>query len=349
MEIYGRKIGPDQPPYFVAEIGANHDGDLDRAYRLITYAAESGADAVKFQHFQAATIVSRRGFEELAPTAHQAGWDDPVYEVYQKAEVPLDWTEPLANFCHKMGVAFITTPYSLELADAVEPYVDAFKIGSGDVTWHGLITHVARKRKPVLLATGASTVGEVNAAVHAVWRGDFDTDLVLMQCNTNYDGDDTNLRYANLRFLAEWKSYAYDLGLSDHTRGAGVIAAAITLGASVFERHFTDNPTRPGPDHAFAMTPEEWRNMVEAAYDVWEALGDGVKKVEENEEEARIVQRRALRYKHSIVGRTTAEDFIATRPCPEGALEPYRLNDVAGRVLKHGVEADTLVRLEDFE
>lgn len=355
MKIYDYEIGRDKAPFFIAEIGANHDGSLERALRLIELAADAGADAVKFQHFDAATIVSERGFMAVGQIAHQASWGKSVYATYDDAAIPREWTEHLSSYAHDHGMAFITTPYSIELADFVEPYVDAYKIGSGDITYIDLIAHVARKRKPWLLATGASNSDELKRVARHVFD-DRARLPIMLQCNTNYTGDDAvNLSHQNLRVLDTWqREYGTLMGLSDHTHGHLAVCTAIALGACVIEKHFTDDPQRSGPDHAFATTPFEWRAMMNAADTVWLALGDGVKRIETNELESVIVQRRALRYapdrppmaKGTLV---LAQDVVATRPCLPGALEPSRVEEVLGRSLRRGVEPDTLVRLEDFE
>ena len=372
MEIAGRKIGPEHPPYWVADIGANHDGDLSRAHHLIELAASAGADAVKFQNFNAPKIASRRGFEELGQIGHQASWGKSVYETYEDASIPLEWASSLQAKCAALGTTFLTTPYDLETVDAIDPYVPAWKIGSGDITYLELIRKVALKGKPVFLATGASNQQDIRRALEELddepGSGNLLVPVVLLQCNSDYSGD--GLRYTNLRTLDLWHYPALRskgalpraVGLSDHTPGHIAVCAAVARGASVIEKHFTDDKTRSGPDHAFAMEPQEWREMVEAANLTWQALGDGVKRVEENEREAVIVQRRALRYVASMPNGGLAtrgfipagfvlhkNQVIATRPCPSGALEPYRIDEVIGRRLKRDVEMDTLVRLEDFE
>lgn len=359
LEIAGRSIGPDHPPYFIADIGANHDGSIDRAIQLIALAAEAGADAVKFQNFRAETIVSRRGFDELGKIGHQAEWGQDVYDTYRDASMPFHWVPELAQVCKESEVAFMTTPYDLELVDMIDQYVPAWKIGSGDVTWHELIRHVTSKGKPVVLATGASTADEVDMAVGAYQDGiggawaEWPGELILLQCNTNYTADPSNIRYLNLEVLRGWLDrYGYTpyVGLSDHTVGHTAVVGAVALGACVIEKHFTDNSSRQGPDHKFAMMPEEWQEMVEAACDIWTARGDGNKWVEDNEKEARVVQRRALRYRIGIqAGLEVREsDLIAVRPCPEGGLEPWRKSEVVGRRLARNVEFDELVRREDF-
>jgi N-acetylneuraminate synthase len=346
VTIGNRRIGPGEPLYFVADIGANHDGSLDRAYRLIELAAEAGADAAKFQNFVAPRIVSRRGFEELGgQIAHQSAWGKPVYDVYRDAGLPEDWTPLLATRCREAGIDYFTSPYDIATVDAVDPFVPAYKIGSGDITWLEIVRHIAGKGKTVLLATGASDDVDVDRAM-AVLR-ERAAGVVLMQCNTNYTADPANLRHVNLAVLDRWRGRHPDvvLGLSDHTSGHLAVCAAVALGARVFEKHFTDDSSRTGPDHAFAMTPASWRAMVEAARATDAALGDGVKRVEDNEREAAVVQRRALRFARDLPAghRIGPGDVVATRPCPLEGLPPYRIDDVLGRDLAVAVDTDSLV------
>jgi sialic acid synthase SpsE len=349
VTIGGRRIGPGEPLYFVADIGANHDGDLDRAYRLIELAAEAGADAAKFQNFIAPRIVSRRGFEELGDQmAHQAAWGKPVFEVYEDASLPEDWTPLLAQRCGELGIDYFTSPYDIATVDAVEPYVPAFKIGSGDITWLDIVRHIGGKGKPVLIAAGASDEADVERALIAL-RERTD-EIVLLQCNTNYTADPENFRHVNLNVLRAWQTRhpGVVLGLSDHTPGHLTVCAAVALGARVFEKHFTDDNDRVGPDHKFAMSPQSWREMVDAANATDAALGDGVKKVEANERDAAVVQRRALRFVRDLPAghRLGPEDVFPTRPCPPEGIPPHRIEEVLGRELTDPAAADTLVTPE---
>ena len=157
LTIQGQTIGEASPTYFIADIAANHDGDPGRAKALIHLAAAAGADAAKFQHFAAATIVSDAGFKSLGgQQSHQSSWKKSVFEVYADASVPTRWTQALKDTCDEAGIAFFTSPYDLELVDHVDPFVPAFKVGSGDITWLEIVEHMARKGKPVLIASGAS-------------------------------------------------------------------------------------------------------------------------------------------------------------------------------------------------
>jgi N-acetylneuraminate synthase len=350
IRIGDRVLGPAEPTYFIADVGANHDGDLERAKELVHVAAEAGADAAKFQHFQAETIVSRGGFESLgAQLSHQEAWPKPVFDVYTDASLDLGWTEPLAEECRAAGIEFLTAPYSFDLADAVDPYVRAFKIGSGDLTWTDMLTYIARKGKPVLLAAGASTLAEVERAVEAI-RAENDQ-LVLLQCNTNYTGSAENFYYVNLRVLETFRARfpGLLLGLSDHTPGLATALGAVALGGRVIEKHITYDRTRVGPDHAFALDGKDWRELILRTRELEASLGDGVKRVEPNEQETVVVQRRALRATRDLrAGETIAGgDLFPLRPCPPDAIDPS--HNVVGRRLLNAVPADEALRWADLE
>ena len=184
MIINGRSVGVGHPTYFIADVAANHDGSLDRALELMTLAKEAGADAAKFQHFRADHIVSDRGFKELGgQQSHQASWSKSVYEVYRDASLPWEWTEPMAERAKTIGIDFFTSPYDIEAIDFVDRFVPAYKIGSGDITWHEAINHMASKGKPIILATGAATLDEVKSAVSVIRA--HGVPYSVMQCNTN--------------------------------------------------------------------------------------------------------------------------------------------------------------------
>jgi len=335
-----RRLGLDHPTWFVADIAANHDGDLERAKLLIRLAAEAGADAAKPKTSAAETIVSDRGFRGLGGRlSHQSAWEKPVRDVYAEASLDLAWTPVLREECERAGIEYFTAPYSLEILDAVDPYVRLYKIGSGEITWPELLDRVAAKGKPVLLACGASGMDEVEAAVERILR--VNSRLVLMQCNTNYTGSLANLRHVNLRVLETFGRRFPELvlGLSDHTPGHATALGAVAFGARVVEKHFTDDRARVGPDHAFSMTQAGWREMVDRTRELEAAFGDGVKRVEQNERETVVVQRRALHARRAIAaGETIAEsDVIPLRPCPAGAATPAERAAVVGRAATRAI------------
>jgi len=352
LKIQGKKIGENYPTYFIADIAANHDGDLERAKDLIYLAAEAGADAAKFQHFQAATIVSDHGFKSLkTQQSHQANWSDSVFDVYKAASVNLDWTPILKETCEQAGIPFITTPYSLDVVDYLDVHVPAYKIGSGDITWLELIERIASKQKPYFLATGASSTDEVHHAVYAALA--INPQLALMQCNTNYTASLENFKYIQLNVLKTYRSMypRMVLGLSDHTPGHSTVLGAVALGARMVEKHFTDDVNRTGPDHAFSMNPVSWREMVARTRELENALGDGIKKVEQNEKETIVVQRRSLRATAALSKLQTikAGDFVALRPCPSDALTPVEIQTITGRTLLRDIRAGDYLRATDLK
>ena len=256
IEIEGKAIGDGHPTYFIADIAANHDGDLERAKDLIYLAAEAGADAAKFQHFLAETIVSDFGFAALGEknASHQKNWNKPVTEVYRDASVPFEWTEELVATCKKAGITFMTSPYDIDIVNKLDEYLPAYKIGSGDITWSEIIELIASKAKPYILATGASNE-EVRKAVSTVLA--LNNQFILMHCNTNYTGSLENLKYINLTALNQYRLEFPNvtLGLSDHTPGHSSVLGAICFGARAIEKHFTDDISRSGPDHPFFYVP----------------------------------------------------------------------------------------------
>ena len=323
------------PCYFIADVAANHDGQLERAVQLIRLAASAGADAVKFQNFRAPQIVSQKGFEALGQLSHQKAWTKSVVEVYQDASLPWTWTSTLKEECDACGVAYLTTPYDLEAVDHVDPFVGAFKIGSGDITWPAMLRKVAGKGKPVILSTGASTMREVDRAREIIQE--INPHLALLQCNTNYTNDAGNVPHVNLRVISCYRSLCPPVvvGLSDHTKSLAVVLGAVALGAKIVERHFTDDPGREGPDHAFSMTPDQWREMVQATRELESAMGDGVKRVQDNERDAVVVQRRAIRAARDLEAGTVLQemDLAMLRPCPPSALPPGQAPGIVGHAL----------------
>lgn len=352
LKINNKSIGRDYPTYFIADIAANHDGNIERAQELIYLAAKAGADAAKFQHFTAETIVSDRGFRTLGgQQSHQAKWKKSVFEVYQDASVSLDWSATLRDTCDEAGIAFFTSPYSKYLVDQIDPYVPAYKIGSGDITWIEMVQYIAEKQKPYIMATGASTVDDVHRAVRAGL--DVNPRLCLMQCNTNYTASLENFKYIQLNVLKTYREMYPDLvlGLSDHTPGHATVLGAVTLGARMIEKHFTDDVKRVGPDHAFSMDPVSWREMVDRTRELETALGVGIKQVEDNEKETVVLQRRAIRMAANLAAGSTLsrEHLTVLRPCPKDGLPPYQMGELIGKRLRRNINLGEHLRWTDLE
>jgi len=337
--------------YFIADIAANHDGDLQRAKLLCRLAKDSGADAVKFQHHNCDKYVSDHGFKNLGGKfSHQSSWDKSIYEVYKDAEVPTSWTNDLKQYCDAIGVDLFSTPYDLDMVDHLDPYVNCYKIGSGDIAFEPMLHKAAQTGKKVMIATGAATLVEVTRAVEILKS--YEVPIVLMQCNTNYTGSDENFDYIHLNVLNTYRKMFPDvtLGLSDHTPGNVTVLGAISLGATVVEKHFTDDNERVGPDHSFSMTPETWKKMVDDARILERSLGRSEKKVEDNEKETVVLQRRSLRFIRDIAEGDiiNVEDLQFQRPCPEDAFNINNYEILIGEPAPRPFSKGDYVRQNDI-
>ena len=349
MIINKKKISKNSPSYFIADLASNHDGDLERAKDLIWISKESGADCAKFQHFLADKIVSDYGFKNMK-ISHQANWNDSVFNVYQKYQTPREWTDELVATCKKADIEFMTTPYDIEAIELFEDLVHCFKIGSGDITYLQLLQKISATQKPVILSTGASSLKEIEDAMNILESGS--DQICVMQCNTNYTGSDTNVRYQNLNVLKtlekRWPNAV--LGLSDHTSGHTSVLGAIAMGARIIEKHFTDDNSRNGPDHGFSMNPKTWKTMIEKTRELEDALGISEKKIEDNEKETVIVQRRSIRMKSSKKANETIElcDIEFLRPCPITAINPMFVKNIIGKKLNKNKEKGEEIYPEDL-
>ncbi len=335
VTIADREVGLNFPTYFIADIAANHDGNLERAKYLIRLAKEAGAEAAKFQNFRAPKIVSDFGFKNLGEQiSHQSEWKKSVYEVYADASIPFEWTPILKEECDRIGIHYFSSPYDYEAIEMLDSFVPAYKAGSGLMSWPDALVRMASLGKPILIATGAADISDVVRAMRAVVK--VNDRIVLMQCNTNYTAMDSNYDHLNINVL---KTYAtlfpnVVLGLSDHTHSPAPIIGAVALGARVIERHFTDDNDREGPDHKFAMNPENWAEMVTQVRTLERCLGSTDKFVTGSEHETYILQRRCLRAAREIkAGETiTAEMVEPLRPAAIGAIMPWEFTNLVGKV-----------------
>lgn len=353
MQLGERKVDLRSPTYFIADIGANHDGQIERAKKLIQLCAEAGADAVKFQHYKAENIVSDVGFNKLDKKylSHQSNWTKSVFDVYKEASINTSWDIELKATCARFGVDYMTTPYDQTMVDHIDQFVQAYKIGSGDITWIQHIKYIASKGKPVLLACGAATLDDIVRAVDAIMF--YHSDIAILQCNTNYTGSADNFDHINLNVIKTLKSMFPDfcLGLSDHTPGHATALGAVTLGCRIIEKHFTDDNTRRGPDHGFAMNPNSWKSMVDTTRELERAMGVGVKRIEKNERDTVVIQRRSIRAAQNLrKGEVlTSECVSVLRPCPADALEPWELDLYLGKKLSRDVPTGDYLKASDFK
>lgn len=349
-------VGSGHPCYIIAEIGSNFDGDLQRAKDLAKLSKDLGADAFKIQNFLAPKIVSNSGFNNLQ-VAFQANWEKPVVEVYRQAEFPREWIKELADYCGTIGIDFFSSPYDTDAVDQLEEIgVAAHKIGSGEIDNLEFLAYVARTGKPILLACGAATLDEIEAAVKTI-RAEGNEKIILLQCVTNYPSpiNDSNIRA--MKTLQE--KFGVLVGYSDHTigkaggaddplNGITVPLGSVALGACVIEKHFTDDRTRKGPDHPFAMNPEEFSNMVKGIRAMEEALGDGEKKLMPSESQTVIIQRRGIYAIQEIQSGTTITREMLEFLRPAVGFRPPQIGSVVGKTAKRTIVAGDPIKPEDI-
>ncbi len=343
VTIAGQRIGNGTPTFVIAEAGVNHNGDLGMAKRLIDVAAEAGADAVKFQTFKADRLVTKSapkaGYQRQTTDAAES-----QYEMLRRLELSECAHRELMAHCAQRGILFISTPFDEESADFLEALdVPAFKIPSGEVTNLPFLEHVARKGKPIILSTGMSSLGEVEVAVRRIEVAG-NRDLVLLHCVSNYPTApaDVNLRAMHTLSAA----FGYAVGYSDHTEGNEISVAAVALGATVIEKHFTLDRTLPGPDHRVSLEPCELIAMLRAIRNVEAALGSSIKRPAPTEQDTANVARKSLVLAADLAaGSSISADVLITRR-PGTGLPPSARPYVVGRRLNCDVLAGTVLSLE---
>jgi N,N'-diacetyllegionaminate synthase len=340
-----RTLGDDSPTFVIAEIGSNHDGQLERALALIDLAAEAGADAVKFQSFRAAKLIARRWPEN-------GGWKTAeAFPVLERLQVPCDWHPALRDRAQARGIVFLSAPFDEERASLLASLgVPAIKIASGDLTHTPLLRRVGGFGRPVLLSTGCATPDEIDAALAALAEGAGSRDrmppVVLLHCVSLYPlkpGD------ANLRVLpAMRKQHGCLVGWSDHSPGHTLAVGAVALGACVIEKHFTDDRGRRGPDHGFAMEPQDFRAMVTALREIEAGLGDGAKRPRPDEVAERTWARRSVFAARALAAGAMLgpNDLKIVRPAV--GLAPSALADLVGRRLARPLVEDQPLSAEDL-
>lgn len=329
----------------IAEAGVNHNGEPERALRLVEIAAASGADAVKFQTFDPDALVVSGA--ETADYQRQRTGQASQRELLRALVLPPHAVRAAAQRAGELGITFLSTPFDVASVEALAQIgVPAYKVGSGDLTNPFLLRAVAARGLPVLLSTGMGTLDEIDAAL-GVLRAAGHPPLALLHCTSAYPAP---IDEANLQAIpALARRFGVPVGLSDHTAGIVAPVAATALGAAVIEKHVTLDRTLPGPDHAASLEPDELRAMVDAVRAAYLALGDGVKRPMPSEADTRRAARRSLVSRRALAAgtRIAAGDLDARRPGT--GISAMRLDQVVGRSLRRDVAADTLLDPADLE
>jgi len=274
FKIGNRQIGLKYPCFVIAEAGSNHNGDLSQALRLIDVALQAGADAVKFQLFTADRLYPR--LNRTADYLSKMGFSQSLFNIIHEMELPPHWIPELANYCVRKDILFLATPFDETAADLLEPYMAAYKIASYELTHAPLVEHIARKNKPLLISTGGASLEEVDETLELLSHTG-NKELCLLQCTAKYPAPIFSLNLNVLdTFRNRWK---IPVGLSDHSLDP-VLAPilAVAKGANVIEKHFTLSRRLQGPDHSYALEPDQLGSMIRLIREAETCLGSGVKK-----------------------------------------------------------------------
>ena len=340
VEIADRLIGEGEPCFIIAEAGVNHNGDVKLAKRLIDVAAEAGADAVKFQTFKTEEVVSKRA--EKAPYQQKTtGTAETQYEMLKKLELSETAHLELKNYAASRGIMFLSTPYSRQSADLlVQLGVPALKVSSADITNHLLLAYIAAQNIPIILSTGMSTLGEVEAGIEVIVSAG-NGQLILLHCNFNYPAaaDDVHLRAMDTLTRA----FGFPVGYSDHTMGIEISLAAVALGAVVIEKHLTLDRKLPGPDHRASLEPDEFKELTAKIRRIEQSLGSPIKRPSGEETENREISRRSLVAAVDIPqGTSITPDMLDARR-PGTGISPQYYSKLAGRKAGVPIKQDELI------
>ena len=328
----------------IAEAGVNHNGSYELAIKMVDEAKRAGADYVKFQTAKPELVIST-----FAPKAEYqkvtTGAAESQLEMCKAIHLPLTDYKPLKEYCDKVGIGFMSTPFDLVSIDVLEPLdMDYYKIPSGEITNLPYLRKIASKHRPVILSTGMCEVKEVEAALKVLEQGGVKrSDIIVLHCNTEYP---TPMADVNLRAMDDLRrSLGVEVGYSDHTKGIEVPIAAVALGATVIEKHFTLDKTMEGPDHKASLEPDELKAMVDAIRNIEQALGDGHKHVSPSERKNMDIARKSIVAARDIrKGEVLTEENITTKR-PGNGISPMRWDSVIGTTAIRDFGYDELIEI----
>lgn len=336
--IGDRPIGPDYPPFVIAEVGINHNGNLDTALEMVDAAAGVGCECIKFQ-----THITEK---EMVPTDMTPGEisDEPLWDIIKNCELTAEEEIQVKEYCEDKGILFLSTPFSREAADRLEAIgVEAFKIGSGECNNIPLIEHIARKGKPIILSTGMNDIPSIRQSVDVIEASG--TPLMLMHCVSMYP---TPYESVHLRAIQELQeAFGLPVGLSDHSIGIYTCLGGVALGACVLEKHFTTSRSLPGPDIPLSIEPDELRELIVGSHAVWEALSGG-KEIQSGEQPViEFAYASVVTIAPISEGETFSLENLWVKRPGTGDFHASQLNELIGRKATRDLPADVLLRVDD--
>lgn len=339
--------------FIIAEAGVNHNGDIALAKKLIDIAAKAGVDAVKFQTFSTEKLISR--FAKKAAYQKKGTRDtETQFEMAKRLELGFTDFRRLKTYTKKKGIIFLSTAFDFESADFLAGLdLPVFKIPSGEITHRAFLTHIAAKGKPILLSTGMSTLAEVDNAIRWIMERERTVDvedyfppLTLMHCVSNYPAAYEN---TNLRAIATMReAFKLPVGLSDHSEGIEIALAAVALGATVIEKHFTIDKSLEGPDHRASLDGDELSALVAGIRHIEAAMGDGIKRPVASEAEIALVARRSIVARCAITRGVKISPSMLTAKRPGTGIAPCDIHLVVGRTARRTIEEDQVIEWEDI-
>jgi pseudaminic acid synthase len=347
IDIAGRKIGPTYRPFIIAEMSGNHNQSLERAMQIVDAAAAAGADALKLQTYTADTMtIDVRHGEFMVAEDNQLWGGQSLYDLYKAAHTPWEWHAPIMDRCKSHGLICFSTPFDASAVDFLEELnVPAYKVASFEITDLPLIGKIAKTGKPMIISTGMADVSEIAEAVATV-RENGGRDPILLKCTSSYPADPEDSNLAAMPLLRD--IFGCQIGLSDHTMGIGAAVAAVALGATVIEKHFTLSRNEGGVDAAFSLEPLELASLVTETKTAWRALGTARIGPTKAEKGSRIFRRSLY-----IVKDIARGEILTTEHCrairPGRGLPPSYLDVVLGRRVSRDLVRGTPLTWDAFQ
>lgn len=341
------EIGPDAPPFIIAEMSGNHSQDKTLALDMIRVAAECGAHAIKLQTYTADSMTLDVKSEDFVISEQDSLWaGQSLHSLYAKAATPYDWHEELFAYARSLGLVIFSSPFDNHAVDFLDSLdVPCFKIASFELTDTPLIAHVASKGKPMIMSTGMATLAEIEQAV-ATAKDNGCPDIILLKCTSTYPAEPTNTNLQTIPNMSQ--AFHCQVGLSDHTRGIGAAVAAVALGATVIEKHFVLDRKAGGVDAAFSLEPQELKLLVEESQRAWQALGT-VKYGGTMAETKSKQYRRSIYICDDVKAGTVLSDKNMRIVRPAFGLEPKHWESVIGRKVKSDLPKGHALRWQDIE
>jgi N,N'-diacetyllegionaminate synthase len=346
LNLNGRLVGQAEPPYFIAEIGSNHNGDMQLCRRLIDSAEACGADAVKFQSWSRSSLISRAEYARNTRYEDKKRHFGTLEEMVERYKLTPEQHHEIASYCRAKEITFLSSCFSPEEADLLESLdVPTFKIASMDINHLSLLKYVARKGRPVILSTGMASLGEIERALGTLKDGGART-VALLHCISIYPPDYSIINLHNITTLRD--TFDVPVGFSDHTLGTAIPLAAVALGACIVEKHFTLDKDMEGWDHAISADPVELETIIREGKNVFTALGSKVRTVSQAEIEKASLFRRSLVLKRAMkAGEVISEHDLAFKR-PGSGIRPDEMPFILGRSLIIDKEEDDILEWSDL-